>query len=564
MKKKFIAAVVLAAAFSGFLGTGVANASTALGGHYSTNPSNGFGKNKTITIDGSFDDWSEDMMIAKGVANDDPRIFRGSHEGPVYDTYALYSAWDDENLYLMWQYTNVTDVTDPGQTYPVSDNGKPYNGDIPIMIALNTGKQNTTNGTTTDGKGVWGLKVNFSTPVDTVLCFSAKPGVGQPALFTATSDGTLDYTTCVGFDKAGITYKYGDGFLGSIIEGIKANGYGGYTPDDLLKDSSNWVNFLNEGHNTNQDTMYEMKIPLSALGIDKNYLETNGIGAMLISTFGESGIASLPMDMTFLDSATEPYTADNSTSAEKEDADDVTVPLAKIGALSENPIIIPEKPVMNLTGISTNLNSPQEAGTTIKLTAEGTFKGDLSYKYFVYDENGEWTAISDYTSSKSVDWTPNKEGKYIIWVDVKDKDNNVKSYMIDYDVTKPENCNYIQEDDSRIVYLGAWTSESSSLYAGGKAMLTDSIGAKATLSFYGTGVKLLSTLGNDKGIAKVTVDDKVYSADMCRTNVMNNAVAFEKTGLGEGNHVITIECSGLSSRESKGTAISIDSIGIIK
>ena len=63
---------------------------------YATNP-NGFGQYKTIN---DFSDWSEDMIIAQGVANDDARIFRGSHEGPVYDTYALYGAWDDDNLYL--------------------------------------------------------------------------------------------------------------------------------------------------------------------------------------------------------------------------------------------------------------------------------------------------------------------------------------------------------------------------------------------------------------------------------------------------------------------------------
>ena len=35
---------------------------------YATNPDNKFGKQKTITIDGSFSDWSEDMLIAQGAA----------------------------------------------------------------------------------------------------------------------------------------------------------------------------------------------------------------------------------------------------------------------------------------------------------------------------------------------------------------------------------------------------------------------------------------------------------------------------------------------------------------
>ena len=101
-------------------------------GNYSTNAT-GVGQYKTIN---SISDWTEDMIIAQGVANDDARIFRGSHEGPVYDTYALYGAWDDNNLYLMWQFVNVTDVVDPAQNYPISDNGKPYNGDIPQILAF--------------------------------------------------------------------------------------------------------------------------------------------------------------------------------------------------------------------------------------------------------------------------------------------------------------------------------------------------------------------------------------------------------------------------------------------
>ena len=82
----------------------------------------------------SASDFTESMIIAQGVANDDPRIFRGSHEGPVYDSYALYGAWDDENVYVGWQFTNVTDVADPAQSYPISDNGKPNNGDRKSVV----------------------------------------------------------------------------------------------------------------------------------------------------------------------------------------------------------------------------------------------------------------------------------------------------------------------------------------------------------------------------------------------------------------------------------------------
>lgn len=101
-------------------------------------------------------------------------------------------------------------------------------------------------------------------------------------------------------------------------------------------------------------------------------------------------------------------------------------------------------------------------------------------------------------------------------------------------------------------------------YLGGSIVKTDKDGAFLEYSFNGTGIKLLSLLGPDKGIAKVIIDGKVYSADMFRSSLINKGVAFQKLDLEEGIHTISVECSGLSSRKSSGTIISVDAFGIIK
>ncbi len=76
-----------------------------------------------------------------------------------------------------------------------------------------------------------------------------------------------------------------------------------------------------------------MAVPLDSLGITREDLETQGIGAMITTTFGESAIGSLPpQDPAVLDAATDPYSEDSSTSAEKSDEDEMTVPLARFGA----------------------------------------------------------------------------------------------------------------------------------------------------------------------------------------------------------------------------------------
>ncbi|MCR5609887.1 MAG: starch-binding protein [Lachnospiraceae bacterium] len=312
----------------------------SLSNNFSTNPS-GLGANKTITIDGDFSDWDSSMLIAQGVANDDPRAFRGPHEGPVYDTYALYASYDDENLYLMWEIVNLTDVVAPEQNYPISDNGKAWNGDIPQIIALDIDPDKEADGSiTSTGKGVWGMDITYKNGVDTLLCFSSKPGVGTPGLFLMDDNGGFSYEKeyCLGFTKNNISYAYGDGHISDELIGINMNGYTGLKTDMMLSDSSDWKDLSKLGHDPLQDTMYEMNIPLSVLGIDKDYLETKGIGVMHVSTFGESAIQSLPVDTCIYDNAEEPYVADESTSQEKADHDEFTTLLARVGH-SDNPIV---------------------------------------------------------------------------------------------------------------------------------------------------------------------------------------------------------------------------------
>lgn len=401
-----------ASASAAVVGTEVSGATAGLSSTYFNTNGDGKGKNATITIDGSFSDWNESMRIAQGVANDDPRIFRGSHEGPVYDSYALYGAYDDTNLYLMWEFTNVTDVVDPAQVYPMSDNGKPYQGDIPQMILfdLDPNKSATGGMDTSEKDRIWGMNISYdaSAGVDALMCFSSKAGVGQPSLFLTDSNGKFSYDDayCKGFKASGISFKTGDGSISSKLMGINSNGYAGYTPADLASDSSKWVDFKTVGgHSAKQDTMYEMQVPLSALGIDKNYIESTGIGVMHISTFGESGIASLPQDPTFLDAACEPYSSDESTSAEKADADTVSVPLARIGAGGGvspiKPTSATQKPT-SATSTTTPSGSTGSKSFTVKAGDVVTFsvKATTSEKISAYTltTNYDSSAFSLYTS----------------------------------------------------------------------------------------------------------------------------------------------------------------------
>ena len=123
-------------------------------GVYATNPNNQFGKPATITIDGSPADWTTDMLIAQGSANDVCNSFKGMHENCVLDCYALYAAWDDANLYLAWQMVNTFDTWwEQDGNGPISDDG--YVGNVPLAVAISVDPAKTMTGRMTSGGMLW-------------------------------------------------------------------------------------------------------------------------------------------------------------------------------------------------------------------------------------------------------------------------------------------------------------------------------------------------------------------------------------------------------------------------
>ena len=368
-------------------------------GIYSTN-GKGVGKKKTISIDGDFSDWSEDMLIAQGAACDTATRFKGVWENWVMDSYSLYGAWDDENLYVAWQNVNTYDTFwEQDGNGPLSDRGKC--GDAPVFIAIDTGKGNAMTGRMQDGKGIWGVDVEFETRVDNILAIHSDL-TGTPGLFKADSSGASSYAAADGllfdFKEQGIEVKVIDDCFPSEIMGVwnpgDENDKASY---DL---SSNWVDLKTttlgvRPHDTKYDTFYEMKIPFSALGITKEDVESNGVGVMQIISRGESGMDCVPHDPSMLDNTYGDYSAEPSNSHEKDDKDIITVPLAKVG---NNGGVTPP-PVSKGT---VKVKYVDEAGNEIATSK--TLTGDVGSSYTTSAET-----VSGYTLKE----TPNNAtGKY--------------------------------------------------------------------------------------------------------------------------------------------------------
>lgn len=416
-------------------------------GYYSTNPNMQLGQYKTITVDGDPSDWDSSMIIAQGIANDDPRVYMPSsmHEQP-WDDYALYCAWDDDNLYFMWEMANTTYITSPSDDFAASNEARPWRNSIPMYLALSidpdkhaTGKAIGTSldGSTYTNPYVWGCDggvaanggVGFTTNVDTLIAFDSNNSNGGASVFYADvqdTDGSwlfnYDTKTPIGVtsyekqdNQNGFQIKYANGTLSDTLYGVNG-AKGSRTLGDNTDSNSEWVDFFDLGYKDSYDFIYEVAVPLSVLGIDSTYIEENGIGVMQILTYGTSGMDTLPHDPSMLDNADVEYSYDPSTSHEKEDDDDITVPLARVGQLLSDTVI-------NYAPLEVNFgadrNSGQALNATLSLVAEAyNNTGDVTYDFKV---NG---ATIQNSSASSVAWVPEAEGTYEISVTVTDSDGD--------------------------------------------------------------------------------------------------------------------------------------------
>ncbi len=351
--------------------------------YYATNPNNQVGKQTTIAIDGSFSDWDSSMLIAKGAAWDVANHYKGAHENCLLDTIGLYAAWDNENLYVAWQMVNTTDTWHREGDGSLSDGGRVL--DVPLILALSVDPSSPSmTNKIAGGNNIWDMKagVEFTTHVDHLFYMSGKPGLGKPSMFTAVdAQGNTDYTSgCKEFSTIGVSYKMAEGNISDEIWGLNFS----EDPADITSAESDWVDYKTfKGqmgtHNTKYDSFYEIKIPFTALGIDANYLTTNGIGAMLVATRGESGLDCIPFDTTMLDNALGEYGSDASTSHEKDDVDNITVEFARIGK-SGGAIAPPTKPVATepttvapvVTTPTAITTEPSEVTTTAVTPTEGS------------------------------------------------------------------------------------------------------------------------------------------------------------------------------------------------
>ncbi len=285
----------------------------------------GFGKRKTITIDGknTSDEWGADTLLVTDPAADDARFLGTNwcaHEGPI-DYSSLHAAWDDENLYVGIQLVDVTDVID-------SSNAGSAGGldlvraDMIQFIAINT----LAGAGYASGGDMWKKSQGFAGKElpDFQLYFHSNfsqegtyMGKWMGAAWTPLTDGKKNKK---------LTGMGGHFYVGPTLMGVDPKSDDA-TPGQYTNTT---VDYLKKGHDIKRDSFFELAIPLTLLDINASRLDTGNIS--IFCGHGEgNGVDSIPNDPA---TSSTPGISDSNSPLEwnaNVDKDDYTSPFAWIG-----------------------------------------------------------------------------------------------------------------------------------------------------------------------------------------------------------------------------------------
>jgi hypothetical protein len=120
-----------------------------------------------------------------------------------------------------------------------------------------------------------------------------------------------------------------------------------------------------------------------------------------------------------------------------------------------------------------------------------------------------------------------------------------------------------EQTNPAVIYTGPWIRLSDARASGGSYDEASEAGARATLSFTGTGARWISARSPNAGIARVFLDG-IFRAevDTYAPSVEAQYEAFAASGLPRGPHTLTIEVTGSKNAASEFTFIFVDAFDV--
>jgi predicted carbohydrate-binding protein with CBM5 and CBM33 domain len=117
----------------------------------------------------------------------------------------------------------------------------------------------------------------------------------------------------------------------------------------------------------------------------------------------------------------------------------------------------------------------------------------------------------------------------------------------------------VEDPDKYLNFKGSWSAISGSSFSGSTMKTSNSTGAYAELTFTGSSVKWIGLKNPNRGIAKVTIDNKdVATVDCYSAATSAQQALFQKTDLTTGTHTIRITVTGQKNSKSAAFYVDVD------
>lgn len=120
----------------------------------------------------------------------------------------------------------------------------------------------------------------------------------------------------------------------------------------------------------------------------------------------------------------------------------------------------------------------------------------------------------------------------------------------------------IEQNNPAIVYSGNWYTNDSAANTGGQAVLTNAKGARASITFDGTGIAWIGVADAYAGLATVYLDGAMQVINTYNPISQYQKVLFRASGLAPGAHTFSIEVTHERGPGTDGSWVWIDAFDI--
>ncbi|MDP8904628.1 MAG: S8 family serine peptidase [Chloroflexota bacterium] len=204
--------------------------------------------------------------------------------------------------------------------------------------------------------------------------------------------------------------------------------------------------------------------------------------------------------------------------------------------------------------------SPQQVSTTVATrvswTAATDPSGIASYRLQRSQDGGSWTTVTLPSPSATSVTIRLASGAYHRFrLRATDGAGNVGAYV----TTPSAKLGRAQERNSAISWSGSWKRVALSGASGGYVRKSTAAGSRATYSFSGTAVALVSTRGPSRGIAEIWLDGtKVATIDLYASSLQTSRVVWASGTLTAGSHTLQVRVTGTRNPASSGVRVDVD------